>query len=128
KPAGGASSRRVRRGLSPGPDSVGRQCPRSRGQSRGGLWTRQFCLQGWGTDCLALAMSQTVTSDRFPYLPLYLEVRQRNERVEALVDTGFDGDVVVPSDFIADTERPDSYLSCRLADTSEVLAPVYRSH
>ena len=73
-------------------------------------------------------MSQTVTSDRFPYLPLYLEVRQRNERVEALVDTGFDGDVVVPSDFIADTERPDSYLSCRLADTSEVLAPVYRSH
>lgn len=35
-------------------------------------------------------------SARFPYLTVRVEVRQRDARVEALLDTRFDGDVAVP--------------------------------
>lgn len=70
-------------------------------------------------------MSQGLTSSRFPYVPLHLSVRQRNERIEALLDTGFDGDVAMPSEFVANGEPPDGYLPWTLADGSEALAPAY---
>lgn len=38
-------------------------------------------------------MTSRVESRRFPYLPLRLEVRNRMYEVEALIDTGFDGDL-----------------------------------
>ena len=39
-----------------------------------------------------------LVSSRFPYLPIRLQVRQRVEDLEALLDTGFDDDdeVVAP--------------------------------
>lgn len=74
-----------------------------------------------------MAVSQRVTSSRFPYLPIHLWVRQRSDQVEALLDTGFDGDVALPPEAITDGDRPDGYLPWTLADGSEVLAPAYRS-
>ena len=64
-------------------------------------------------------------SERFPYLLISFEVRQREASVEALLDTGFDGDLLVPADLIADGETPDGYLNWTLADGSVVRAPVY---
>ena len=64
-------------------------------------------------------------SDRFPYLSLALELGSRSESVEALIDTGFDGDVAVPADLLRGN-RPVANFNCVLADGSEVKARVYR--
>jgi predicted aspartyl protease len=53
-------------------------------------------------------MTPRLVSEHFPYLPLRLEVRGRTSAVEALLDTGFDGDVAVPPDLFANGE-PDDY-------------------
>lgn len=66
-----------------------------------------------------------VVSTRFPYLPLTLMVDGRTHVVEALLDTGFDGDAVVPSNYLAEDSAPVDYLPARLADGSEVMVPTY---
>lgn len=71
-------------------------------------------------------MSQRVVSSRFPYLPVRIHVRDRYESGEALLDTGFDGGIVVPSSFFSNAEQPDWYTWWTVADNRRVLAPVYR--
>jgi len=73
-------------------------------------------------------MDQQVVSSRFPYLPLKVTVRGRSEDVEALLDTGFDGDLLVPDGFIADVRPPDGNISWVLADGSHGEAPSYRGN
>ena len=66
------------------------------------------------------------TSEHYPYLPVTIILNKRRETVEALLDTGFDGDVIIPEGFLTDNETPDSYLRFTLADpTATVLAPSY---
>lgn len=72
-----------------------------------------------------MAVAQ-VESEHFPYLRLALTVGGRAVRVEALVDTGFDGDILVPLSLVADGQPPDEYRSWGLADGSEITTPVYR--
>jgi predicted aspartyl protease len=71
-------------------------------------------------------MSQSLVSPRFPYLPLHLAVGSTTLDVEALLDTGFDGDVAVPANFAAEGIGPAGTMTCRLADGSPVAAPIYR--
>jgi predicted aspartyl protease len=66
-----------------------------------------------------------LVSSRFPYLPLHLEVRLRELDLEALLDTGFDGDIAVPGQLITSPFPPDGYLHWTLADGAEVLTPYY---
>jgi len=73
-----------------------------------------------------MALSRRLTSARFPYLPLQVDVDRRTHAVEALLDTGFDGDVALPPELIAADHPPDRYLPCQLADGSDVLPPIYR--
>ncbi|GEM_PF-4457774 len=59
-------------------------------------------------------MSQHLTSWRFPYLPISLHLRQTRigeiiADMEALLDTGFDGDVIVPLDFDMYGQDPTVY-------------------
>jgi len=68
---------------------------------------------------------QRVISAHFPYLPLRLQVGQHTQTLEALLDTGFDGALAVPPDWIPDTEQPADYLSWTLADGSAVTAAAY---
>lgn len=70
-------------------------------------------------------MTGRVISARFPYLPLQLTVRGQTEQVEALLDTGFDGEIVLPAGFVPDEQRHDIYLQWVLADGSRVQAPAY---
>lgn len=55
-----------------------------------------------------LAVTQPLVSSHFPYLPLHVELRQSESQIEALLDTGFDGDLAVPRQFVAgdDQQRP----------------------
>jgi predicted aspartyl protease len=71
-------------------------------------------------------MSQALVSSRFPYLPLHLAIGPITLDVEALLDTGFDGDVAMPASLAVDAVAPAGNLTCRLADGSPVAAPVYR--
>ncbi len=77
-----------------------------------------------------MAVSQSVTSSRFPYLPIRPCIYVRGAAdldfdIEALLDTGFDGGVAVPADLLAGYP-PAGYLPWSLADESEVLTPAYR--
>jgi predicted aspartyl protease len=67
-----------------------------------------------------------VVSYRFPYLPIRLQVRALAVEFEALLDTGFDGHVVVPAHTIADIAPAEIETRWTLADGSEVIAPSYR--
>jgi predicted aspartyl protease len=73
---------------------------------------------------------QRVVSIRFPYVPVRLRLQQdhtsgQEANLDALVDTGFDGDVVVPPDVVTGGAPPAVYLPWILADGSEVVAPAY---
>ena len=64
-------------------------------------------------------------STRFPYLPLTLRLGAQAITVDALLDTGFDGDVVLPAAMIAETTPPDFSIRWLLADGSPIQAPAY---
>ena len=64
-----------------------------------------------------------ILGTRFPYVPVRIEVQQRIADVDALLDTGFDGDVAVPDSFVAPGLVPDGHSRWTLADDSAVVAP-----
>jgi clan AA aspartic protease len=70
-------------------------------------------------------------SSRFPYVSIRVIIRQTlasNQQsldLEAMVDTGFDGGVVIPSDLLDPALTPVRQLPWSLADGSEVLLPAF---
>lgn len=70
-----------------------------------------------------MALDRRLESDRFPFLPLVIETLGRTLDVEALVDTGFDGDVALPTDLLVGSGMPNGYAHWILADGTQVLAP-----
>jgi predicted aspartyl protease len=75
-------------------------------------------------------MSKHVVSSRFPYLPLKVHVRLNRDHqidtlAEALVDTGFSGDVALPSSWLTNGHLPDGYATWTMADGSATLAAIY---
>jgi predicted aspartyl protease len=75
---------------------------------------------------MAMSGTKTYTSDHFPYIPVDVFLNKKTETVEALLDTGFDGDLIIPESLMSNDEQPDSYVKYKLADEeTEVLAPTY---
>lgn len=72
-----------------------------------------------------MAVSGRVVSAHFPYLPLTVTLRGRTAIVEALLDTGFDGDIALPAGFVLRQDEPDGSPQWTLADGSEIRTPVY---
>jgi predicted aspartyl protease len=76
-------------------------------------------------------MSVPVASSHFPYLTIHGTIRQpatgshRELQIKALVDTGFDGGVVIPKDRLDPSLTPVRYLPWSLADDSQVLLPAF---
>jgi predicted aspartyl protease len=68
---------------------------------------------------------QRVVSNRFPYLPVRLHVGNQTHDLEALLDTGFDGDIAVPAALVAGLANPLGYFRWSLADGSGISAPYY---
>ncbi|MHB8573847.1 MAG: pepsin/retropepsin-like aspartic protease family protein [Dehalococcoidia bacterium] len=66
-----------------------------------------------------------VESDEFPYLPITVTVQGAVLQVTALLDTGFDGDVVLPESLLSDSGIANGYRSWELAGGSVVNTPVY---
>ncbi len=73
-----------------------------------------------------MVMKKSLTSARFPYIPLTVVVNKRRETIEALLDTGFDGDIILPEGLLTNGKPPDSYLRFPLADQiTNVFVPAY---
>lgn len=70
-------------------------------------------------------MSQQLISSRFPYLPISLQMRQERYENQAMLDTGFDGDMAVPAS-VLEGQEPDLYQRWTLAEGSQIVVPVYR--
>jgi predicted aspartyl protease len=75
-------------------------------------------------------MSKKLTSRRYPFLPFSIHVRATNRKqieldTEALIDTGFSGDIVVPVTGELKQFPPDAYATWTMADGSEVMAPIF---
>jgi predicted aspartyl protease len=66
-----------------------------------------------------------VVSEHFPYLPLRILVAGRAIETEALLDTGFDGAVVLPTDLLGAEMAPERLAIWQLADGSDLQAPIY---
>lgn len=73
-----------------------------------------------------MAVTAPLTSNRFPYLSVVVAISGHEIRVEALIDTGFDGHVIIPASLLANRAgSPQGMLRWRLGDGSEVSAPYY---
>jgi predicted aspartyl protease len=75
-------------------------------------------------------MSNRLTSRRYPFLPLSIRVRVAKSKLleldtQALIDTGFSGDIVVPATKELLQSTPGAYATWTMADGSEVLAPIF---
>ena len=75
-------------------------------------------------------MSNKLVSTTFPFLPLHVHVRvsrleQIEQDTEALVDTRFSGDIVLPATDDLQKYQPDAYATWAMADGSEVMAPIF---
>ena len=67
-----------------------------------------------------------VVSHDFPYLPIRVSVRGWGAEAEALLDTGFTGELIVPADAIPqDIGAPAYFITYRVADDRIVSSPVF---
>ncbi len=75
-------------------------------------------------------MSHKLISSKYPFLPLTIRVRVSNRKqidlhTQALIDTGFSGDIVVPATEELKQSSPDAYATWTMAGGSEVMAPIF---
>jgi predicted aspartyl protease len=75
-------------------------------------------------------MSKKLISSRYPFLPLSIRVRVTPRKgidlnTQALIDTGFSGDIVVPVTEELKQSLADAYATWTMADGSEVMAPIF---
>jgi predicted aspartyl protease len=69
----------------------------------------------------------SIVSRRIPYVPIIVEIPELSIRlsVEALVDTGFTSEVVLPADSVTAQASVREWLTLELADGSRVTTPTY---
>jgi len=72
-----------------------------------------------------MATSGQVVSHNPPYALVRIRVRNESVEAEALVDTGFDGAVIVPEGFLDANELPDGRVRWNLADGRGALFPTF---
>ena len=75
-----------------------------------------------------MAQPTPLISSRYPYLPIEFTVQGARREVEALIDTGFDGGVVLSLGTPGFSPPPGGEWSpWQLADGSVIWAPVYQA-
>lgn len=67
-----------------------------------------------------------LVSELFPYVSVRLEIRGSSFEFEALLDTGFQGDIVIPEQFQPSDEAPDGTLRWQLLGGRAIFAAYYR--
>lgn len=72
-----------------------------------------------------MAQTRKIESFHYPYFPVEVTIKHNKHTLEALLDTGFDGYVVLPPKLVTNGEVADLYESCKLADDSVIRVPVF---
>lgn len=67
-----------------------------------------------------------MVSREYPYLQVKVTVHNFSSHFRALLDTGFDGYLVLPETLNSQLGRPDFQITTRLADGSRRISPVYQ--
>jgi predicted aspartyl protease len=62
-----------------------------------------------------------IVSRQFPYIPIHLTIDGHSAALVAMLDTSFDGDLVVPVGHLPSDITPADQLPVRLADGSQML-------
>ena len=57
---------------------------------------------------MVMSETKTFTSTHYLYIPVTVVLNKRTETVEALLDTGFDGDLIIPEGLMTNGKPPDS--------------------
>jgi predicted aspartyl protease len=75
-------------------------------------------------------MSKKLISRRYPFLRVSIHIGIAHRKhieldTEALIDTGFSGDIVLPVSEKLKKSPPDAYATWTMADGSEVMAPIF---
>lgn len=70
-------------------------------------------------------MTPRLVSQRSPFIPIDGLFADKRAHYEALLDTGFDGDVVVPEHFAVDLGPPNEFRVFRLADNTQTVCEVF---
>jgi predicted aspartyl protease len=65
-------------------------------------------------------------STDYPYLEVEVTIRGFRTRLRALLDTGFDGSLVIPEAVGPQLGKPDMFIRTRLADGIERRFPAYQ--
>ena len=73
-----------------------------------------------------MAKNKSISSIHFPYIPVKITVVENNYNLEALVDTGFNGQVILPPNMFTNGQLPPKFVTCKLADNSIVEMPIHR--
>lgn len=68
-----------------------------------------------------------VISERFPFVPVIVEFASAIREAEALLGTGFDGDIVLPAAMIPIGEPVFTTAGFRLANESSIRVPVFQA-
>jgi predicted aspartyl protease len=71
-------------------------------------------------------MQRRLESAHFPFIPLRLSIGLTTVDIDALVDTGFDGDIALPASFPRFDRQPTFESRWILTDGSQVIAPGYQ--
>lgn len=70
-------------------------------------------------------MNRRLVGPLVPYVPLTIRIGRAVESFEALLDTGFDNDFVIPESLLASLGAPAGYLSFPFPDGSTVDCPAF---
>ena len=57
---------------------------------------------------MVMKEKKTCTSAHFPYIPVTVVLNKRIETIEALLDSGFDGDLIIPEGLMTNGKPPDA--------------------
>ncbi|MBI3103458.1 hypothetical protein HYZ05_00800 [Candidatus Daviesbacteria bacterium] len=67
-----------------------------------------------------MAKNKSINSVHFPYIPVKITVSENSYGLEALIDTGFNGQVILPPSLMTNGQLPKRFVTCKLADNSMV--------
>ena len=73
-----------------------------------------------------MARTTVLISSHFPYLHLRVTIKHHSLDVEAMLDTGFDGEIILPPGLVTNGELPFWYVDCKLANESIVKIPAFK--
>ena len=72
-----------------------------------------------------MARIKSIVSLKFPYLPIKVVIAKGTFKLNALLDTGYDGGVVLSPNLVTNGKPSEWIVDCQLADDSIIQAPAY---